>query len=372
MESTSDRLISLDVFRGMTIAGMILVNNPGTWNAIYPPLRHAVWNGCTLTDCIYPFFLFIVGVALTLSLTKRIERGESQKTLALQIAQRSGLLFLLGLIQTGFPQFDLSTFRIPGVLQRIAVVYFITALIFLKSSVKTQSLLAVAFLLVYWALMTLIPVPGIGFPNLEPTTNLSAYVDNLLLHGHLWSETRVWDPEGFLSTIPSLSTALAGVMLGHWLRTNRDRITKTVWMFVFGNLALVLGLLWDFWFPINKNLWTSSYVLFTGGLALNLFALCYWFIDVRGVRWWTKPFVVYGTNAITVYLLASLLSRSIRLIHVSSSGGRIVDLKVYLFETLFLPHLSPVNASLSWAICYVLIWLGLMWILYSRKIFIRV
>ena len=372
MEIKNERLISLDVFRGITIAGMILVNNPGTWSAIYPPLKHAVWNGCTPTDYIYPFFLFIVGTAITLSLTKRKERGDNQTKLIVKIFRRTALIFLLGLIQTGFPHFDLAALRIPGVLQRIAVVYFVTSIIFLKTSIKTQAIIGVSLLFVYWAVMTLIPVPGIGYSNLEPTTNLAAYIDNLLLPGHLWSVTKVWDPEGFLSTIPSVSTALAGVMLGHWLRSSNDKVTKTVWIFIFGNLGIVLGIIWDVWFPINKSLWTSSYVLYTGGLALNFFAFCYWFVDVKGIKWWTKPFVVYGMNAIAVYMLASIFSGILGLIKITGAVGKTLSLKRYLFENIFLPNFTELNASLAWAVCYVLFWLGLMWIFYSKKIFIKV
>lgn len=376
----NERLISLDVFRGITIAGMILVNNPGTWGEIYPPLKHAPWHGCTPTDLIFPFFLFIVGVAITLSLTKRKERGDDQKKLILQILRRSATLFLLGMILQTFPLFNLETgglidfskARIPGVLQRIAVVYFFASLIFLKFDLKMQAMLGAAFLLVYWALMTLIPVPGVGYANLEPTTNLAAYLDNLLLGGHLWSGTKVWDPEGILSTIPAISTALCGVMLGHWLRQPVDEIKKAAWIFVAGNIALIIGIVWDLTFPLNKNIWTSSYVMYTAGLALQFFGMCYWFIDIKGWSWWTKPFVVYGLNAITVFFLSGIVGRMMNMIKVTGAEGELVSLKTYLFQTFFVPYFSLINASLAWAILYVLIWLGLMWILYVKKIFIKV
>lgn len=376
----SERLISLDVFRGITIAGMILVNNPGTWGEIYPPLKHAPWHGCTPTDLIFPFFLFIVGVAITLSLTKRKERGDDQKKLLMQIFRRSATLFLLGLILHTFPFInfdtgnfvDLSKVRIPGVLQRIAVVYFFASLIFLKFDLKMQAILGAAFLLAYWALMTLIPVPGVGYANLEATTNLAAYIDNLLLGGHLWSGTKVWDPEGILSTIPAISTALCGVMLGHWLRQPIDEIKKAAWIFVAGNIALVIGIVWDLTFPLNKNIWTSSYVMYTAGLALQFFGMCYWFIDIKGWSRWTKPFVVYGLNAITVFFLSGIVGRLMNMIKISMPEGDPISLKTYLFETFFVPHFSLINASLVWAFLYVLIWLGLMWILYAKKIFIKV
>jgi len=368
----SERLVSLDVFRGITIAGMILVNNPGTWGNVYPPLLHAKWNGCTPTDLIFPFFLFIVGVAITLSLSKRKKRGDDQNKLILNIFRRSAILFLLGLILSGFPNFDFSTIRIPGVLQRIAIVYLISSILFLKVNLKTQIHLTWIFLVVYWGMMTLIPVPGIGKPNLEPTTNLAAWFDNLLLNGHLWKSTKVWDPEGLLSSLPAISTTLIGILAGHWLQTSNDKTTKTVWLFVSASSLMFLGYVWDGWFPMNKSIWTSSYVLYTGGLALNFLAICYWFIDVKQIKWWTKPFEVYGMNAITVFFLSGIVGRLLYLIKFTNATGSEVSLKDYLFSNLFLSWLSPINASLVWAIVYIVIWLGLMWILYAKKIFIKV
>ncbi|MCB9210004.1 MAG: DUF5009 domain-containing protein [Ignavibacteriales bacterium] len=367
----NERLVSLDVFRGITIAGMILVNNPGTWSDVYPALRHAVWNGCTPTDLVFPFFLFIVGVAITLSLSKRKEKGDNQNKLILNIIRRSIILFLLGLILNGFPEFNLSEIRIPGVLQRIAVVYLFTSIIFLKSSLKTLVSLSIIFLLLYWILMTVIPVPGIGKANLEPETNFAAWLDNLLLGGHLWSYSKVWDPEGILSTLPALSTSLIGILTGIWLKSKNDMVTKTVWLFVYGIVLMFAGYVIDGWFPINKSLWTSSYVLYTGGLALNFLAICYWFIDVKKYTWWIKPFKVYGMNAITVYFLSGIVGRLLNQIKITTELGEIT-IKEFLFNNLFLTWLAPINASLLWAIVYVLIWLGLMWILYAKRIFIKV
>lgn len=368
----STRLLSLDVFRGITIAGMILVNNPGAWGSIYPPLEHAKWNGCTPTDLIFPFFLFIVGVAITYSLSKRKERGDDQFKLMLQVFRRGAMLFLLGLILQGFPYYDLSVIRIPGVLQRIAVVYFFASFLFLKSSIKTISIIAVVLLIFYWLAMTLIPVPGVGYANLEPATNLGAWIDNNLLSGHLWSATKVWDPEGIFSTIPAVSTALFGILTGYWLRKKMDDTTKVVWMFIFGNIGLLLGYIWDFWFPINKSIWTSSYVVYTAGLALHFLAFCYWFIDVKGIKWWTKPFVVYGLNAITVFFASGIIGRLMTIIKLTTATGEEITLKTYIFENFFHSWLSTINASLAYALVYVIIWLGLMWILYAKKIFIKV
>ncbi len=367
-----ERLLSLDVFRGITIAGMILVNNPGNWSHIYPALEHAKWNGVTPTDLIFPFFLFIVGVAITFSLTKRKESGADQKKLMLQILRRSAILFVLGLIMYGFPYFNLSNQRIPGVLQRIAVCYFISSIIFLKTNIKVLTYTASSLLLIYWGTMTLIPVPGVGSPNLQPGTNLGAWFDRLILGvDHLWPGSKTWDPEGILSTIPAVSTTLFGVLTGYWLRQKIEPSTKVVWMFFWGNVGLVLGVIWDIWFPINKGLWTSSYVLFTTGMALQFLGMCYWLIDVKGYKWWTKPFVVYGMNAITVFFLSGILARTLSLIHITLDG-RELSVKTFIYTFLFTWWLSPINASLAWALLNVLFWLGILWIMYKKRVFIKV
>ncbi|PID60875.1 MAG: DUF5009 domain-containing protein [Ignavibacteriae bacterium] len=367
-----ERLVSLDVFRGITIAGMVLVNNPGSWSNIYPPLKHAAWHGCTPTDLVFPFFLFIVGVAVTLSLSKRKESGADQTKLILNILRRSAILFGLGLLLHAIPYFNFSTIRIPGVLQRIAVVYLISSLIFLKLDFKAIIYFTVFSLILYWILIMFVPVPGFGEANLEKGTNLSAWLDNLLLSGHMWVYTKTWDPEGILSTLPALATTLIGVLTGKWLRKKNDNVVKVVWIFVFGNILMLAGYIWDGWFPMNKSLWTSSYVLYTGGLALNFLGICFWFIDVKKIKWWIKPFQVYGMNAITVFFLSGLTAKMLYYIKVNDYAGTKVSLKTYLFKNYFLTWLEPINASLLWAICYVLIWLGLMWILYNRKIFIKV
>lgn len=367
-----DRLVSLDVFRGITIAGMILVNNPGSWGSIYPPLEHAKWNGCTPTDLIFPFFLFIVGIAITLSLSKRKERGDDQNKIMLNILRRSAILFALGLILSGFPYFDFTTIRIPGVLQRIAVVYLITSILFLKSSLNVQIFFTVFFLIIYWFLMAFIPVPGFGPANFEVGTNLAAWLDSQLLTGHMWSVTKTWDPEGILSTVPAISTALIGVLTGHWLQSKNDKTYLTVGLFIASSFLMFFGYVWDGWFPMNKSIWTSSYVLYTGGLALNFLAICFWLIDVKKITWWIKPFQVYGMNAITVFFLSGIVGRILYLIKFNDSSGTEVTVKEFLYNNLFLSWLEPINASLAWAVVYILIWLGLMWILYSRKIFIKV
>jgi predicted acyltransferase len=229
-----------------------------------------------------------------------------------------------------------------------------------------------AFLLIYWFLMTLIPVPGVGDPNLEPGTNLAAWLDNALLHGHLWKQTNTWDPEGILSTLPAIATGISGMLAGQWLRFDTDPARKMVWMFVAANLAILAGLIWDWVFPINKALWTSSFVLYTTGMAMHFLAVCYWLIDVQGFTRWTKPFVVYGVNAITVFFLSGLIPRIMAMIKVTGADGQETTLQPYLYNTLFASFLSPVNASLAWALAFVLVWLGILWVMYNKRIIIKV
>ncbi len=375
------RLTSLDVFRGATIAGMMLVNNPGTWNAIYPQLRHAEWNGWTFTDWIFPFFLWIVGVAMTLSFAKRKEQGADPTKLLLHVIRRSAIIFALGLFLNGFPfgllfghHFDLATIRIPGVLQRIAVCYLIASIIFLKTNLRGQITWLVSLLAGYWLLVKLVPVPGYGAGVMEPTGSLCWYVDSTLLRGHTWSGAPApgFDPEGIVSTIPAIATTLFGILTGHWLRTQRSGEEKTAWMFVAGNVLLLLGAICDMWLPINKNLWTSSYSIFMAGWALVCFSTCYWIADVKGYRKGMTPFVVYGMNAIAAFVLAGIIGRLITLIKWEQPDGSMVTLKGYVFQTFFLPFASPINASLLMAIGFILLLYFCVWVMWKRSWFLKV
>ena len=306
MQAAPARLLSLDGFRGITVTAMILVNNPGDWSHIYAPLQHARWDGCTPTDLIFPFFLFIVGVSIVYALSgKKADPTTHGKTI-LRILKRSLIIFGIGIFLALFPDFDFTNLRIPGVLQRIAVVFLFSGIIFLKISTRVQLFLMAFILLLYWGLMTLVPVPGMGIPNLEPATNLGAWLDNKLLPGHLWASSKIWDPEGILSTLPAIVTGLSGVLAGKWLRQPTDAAHKTTGLLLYGNLAMLGGLIWNLVFPINKALWTSSYVLYTAGLAAIGLGICYWFIDVKEYKAWTKPFAAFGMNAITVYVIAGL------------------------------------------------------------------
>jgi len=372
--SPNSRLVSLDVFRGLTIAGMILVNNPGTWNAAYWPLTHADWHGWTPTDLIFPFFLFAVGVSIALALAPRLAGDEARGRLVLRIVSRSLILFGLGLFLAGFPSFDLTTIRIPGVLQRIAVCYLAAALLFLATSKRNQiavtTAVMVSLLLGYWALMTLVPVPGFGAGDLGKEGNLAAYIDRAVLGPHIWRAAKVYDPEGILSTLPALATTLAGVLTGLWLRTSRPPGTKAGGMAAAGVGAVALGLAWGRWFPVNKALWTSSYAVFTAGAALLALAACFWLVEIRRWRRWATPFVIFGTNAIAAFVLSTFVARLLILVKVG--GGEGISLHRWLYTHVFAPWAAPANASLLFAVAYVLVWLAAMAALHRRRIFIRV
>jgi predicted acyltransferase len=371
MTITQNRIVSLDVFRGLTIAGMVLVNNPGTWSNIYWPLEHAQWHGWTPTDLVFPFFLLIAGVSIPLAFANRLERGGSRRDLHLKVIKRTLIIFALGLFLNGFPFFNLGELRIPGVLQRIAICYFFASIIFLNTKWRTQIFITIALLLLYWALMKLVPAPGFVAGDLTKEGSLASYIDRVVFGKHVWAQAKVYDPEGLLSTIPAVATTLMGVLTGQWLRSEKPRYEKVSGMFVAGAICVAVGWAWNSFFVINKALWTSSYVLFTGGLALQLLALFYWIIDIHGYRRWAKPFEVFGLNAIALYVGSGLMAELLGLIKVNA-GGASVPLQSWIYQNVFASWASPVNASLAFAVAFVLLWLGLMWILYRRKIFISV
>ena len=365
--SDSQRLISLDVFRGITIAGMVLVNNPGTWEHIYWPLEHAQWHGWTPTDLVFPFFLFIVGVAITLAFSTRVERGGSKRDLYLKVIKRSLIIFAIGLFLNAFPRFHFSVLRIPGVLQRIAVCYLFASLIFLNTRIAAQIAITIGLLILYCVIVNFIPAPGYLAGDLTKEGSLPSFVDRVVFGKHVWSQAKVYDPEGILSTIPALATTLIGVLTGHWLRSEKTRYEKVAGMFVAGAICIALGWAWNAFFPINKALWTSSYVLFTGGLALQFLGLCYWLIDIKGYRKWARPFEIFGVNAIALYVGSGIMADLFSVIRVQGKplGG-------WIYAHAFASWLSEINASLAFAIAFVLLWLGLMWILWRRRIFLRV
>lgn len=379
MTSTRNRLVSLDAFRGATIAAMILVNDPGSGDHVYAQLRHAAWHGWTFADSIFPSFLFIVGVAMTFSLARRKEEGADNRSLVGHMIRRAAILFGLGLVVNGFPfwlspDFSLATFRIPGVLQRIAVCYLVTGVMVLFCARRVQALIAFLLLAAYWLMVKFVPVPGYGPGVLEPTGNLLWYVDSNIFGPHTWiyAPARDFDPEGILSTLPSIATTLMGIMTGYWLRSNRPGNKKTTWMLLTGTAMLAAGLLLDRWLPINKNIWSSSYAVFMGGWSLVLLGAFYWIIDVQGMQKWAKPFVVFGLNAIAVYVVAEILWSTLWAISWTGADGRQVALQEFIFNSVFVHVASPINASLFFATSYVVLAYLFAWSLYRRRWFIRV
>ncbi len=435
---TQERLISLDAFRGMTIAGMVLVNNPGTWASIYGPLKHAEWHGITPTDYVFPFFLFIVGVAIPISLGRRMVEGVD-RGVYLKIFQRAGLIFALGLLmsmipflvfsETNLPQivkllimlgfsatlflylaekkrlaavaggataltvlvlwlagtqfvwYDFGTMRIPGVLQRIAVCYLVVSLIFIHTTWKQQTVIGVVLLLGYWILMTAVPVPGCEIASIDSKAcNMGAFFDRVILGvDHMWKAGKVFDPEGILSTVPAVVTTISGVLAGTWLIQKDPAVAdenlplrKVTGLFFFGTLLLAIGWAWSLVFPLNKSLWTSSYVVYTTGLALLTLAVCYYLIDIKGYKRWARPFVIFGVNALALFVFSGIMARMLNLVKVAGPEGKEISLQQWIFSTFYLTWLEPVNASLAYAVSFILFWLFLMWLLYRRQISIKV
>jgi len=374
------RLLSLDVFRGLTIAGMLLVNNPGDWGAIYAPLEHAEWNGWTPTDVIFPFFLFIVGVTTHLSLTARRSRGAIDRDIMLNVIRRGAIIVLLGWLMAGFPYYPLTRIteiRLPGVLPRIGVAYILGALLTIRTTLKQQIIILAVLLYGYWILQTLVPVPGqheIGALLLNrPDATLSAWLDRTLLGGHLWISSKTWDPEGLLSTIPSVGTVILGVITGRWLtRSDLPMAERLNGMFVAGSIGMVVGLMWNWSFPINKSLWTSSYVMFTAGMGCVALAACVWIVDVHDIRWWTKPFVIFGTNPILAFVGSGVLARIIYSLIKVPYNGETISLEAAIYRGVFAGWLEPRNASLAFALLIVLFWLAILTVLYRKKIFLKV
>jgi len=368
---TPPRLVSVDVLRGLTVAAMVLVNNPGSWRHVYWPLRHAEWHGFTPTDMVFPFFLFIVGVSIPLALGPRLEQGG--RGLVGRILRRSATIFALGLLLHALPFFHVATLRIPGVLQRIAVCYLLAALLVVVSGGaagwRRQAVTSGALLVGYWLLMTRVAPPGGVAGDLSPAGSLAGYIDRLVLGPHIWQVAKVYDPEGVLSTLPAVATTLLGVLAGHWLRGARPGRRVASGLLVAGLAATAAGWLWGLSFPINKSLWTSSYALFMSGLAALALAACYWSIEVRGWRGWARPFVVLGVTALPLFFLSSFMARLLVLIRVGPGGPR---LQAWLFDHLFAPWLPPVDASLAYALAYVLLWWGLMWALHRSGVRLRV
>lgn len=363
------RLDSLDAFRGLTIAGMILVNNPGSWSHIYPPLEHAEWHGCTPTDLIFPFFVFIMGVSIELSLSRRIARGDSRRELLIKVVTRGLVIFAIGLFLSGFPRFNLEKIRIPGVLQRLALCYTFAAAFRIFLPIKGLIPVALALLFGYWGLMEYVPAPGGVAGDLSRSGNLAAWLDRLVFGVHKYKPD--YDPEGLLSTIPAIGSAVLGIFAGAWLRTERSGRSKVLGLLTAGLVLTVAGWFWDRVFPINKALWTSSFVAFTAGLALFLVGLMYLVIDVLGWRKWSAPLRVFGLNPILAFAGGAMMTRVIALLYVHV-GEEYVSLKPAIYQQLLgLVH-EPMLASLLFAAGYVLLWFILMLPLFRQGIAVRV
>ncbi len=365
------RLVAVDVFRGATMAAMVIVNTPGDWGAVFPPLLHAEWHGWTPTDLIFPFFVFIVGVSVVLSTRTAAS--------VLMIVKRAAVLYALGLLLALYPRFDVATVRLVGVLPRLALCYLAAALVFHavarhgESRRLTALIRLTAVLLAgYWALLMFVAAPG-GTPgDLSPSGNLGAWIDRTLLgEAHLWRQSRTWDPEGLLSTLPAIATALSGVAAGVILTSARPAGRRVGVLLAAGVVGVGLGLLWDRTFPINKNLWTSSYVLFTSGLASIALAGLFWWCDVRRHRAWTRPFVVLGVNALVLFVVSGWMVKTLILVTVSGGNGARVTLYRAIYERIFAPLATPRVASLLFACAALLLLYGLLELLYRRRLFLR-
>ncbi|MDF2456970.1 MAG: hypothetical protein K0R51_2963 [Cytophagaceae bacterium] len=357
------RYTSVDILRGLTVAVMILVNNPGSWQHVHPWLLHAEWNGCHLADLVFPFFLFIVGLSIVFSLSKALASGADKGKLALKCLKRALILIGLGLFLNLFPDFDFEHLRFPGVLQRIGLVFALASLLFIYCSENQRRVLAAFILISYWLLLAFVPVPGIGEVSLEVNQNWASWVDQLLLKGHMWKYTQTWDPEGLLSTLPALVTALLGISTALYLQKSSSPVKG---LLLYGISSIGLGLAWSFLFPMNKALWTSSFVLFTAGIALVLLSLSVYLFDEKKLETGTLPFRALGANPLLAYFGAELLARVLIFIKIQN-----ITFSEYLFNGLanFLP---PVCASFVLALAMVGFWILVTSYLYKRKIYIKI
>jgi predicted acyltransferase len=368
----SSRLLSLDAFRGLTMISMIMVNNPGSWDHIYPPLEHAEWHGFTFTDLIFPSFLFIVGVSMAFSFARRLELSDT-KHLHIQIIRRTLIILALGLFLNIFSFFNDGNYRIPGVLQRIAICYFFVGL--MAVNVKTVGfwIAGTSLLVIYSIGMLLIPVPGYGAGSFDPQGNFCWMVDRALLWGHTWrfAPAEGFDPEGVWSTLPAIVTTLLGYRAGLMLRSEREQNVKLISLFLRGSVCLLTAYLTTAFMPINKQLWTVPYVFLAAGIGLHLLGLLYYLIDLHGYQKVFIPAVIYGSNAIFIYVGSDVVIFIMNKIKLGSGDAQL-NLFDYLYEHVFLHLASPINASLAMALTYVLFWLVISSVLYRMKIFIKI
>ncbi len=382
----ANRILAVDVLRGITIAAMILVNNPGSWQHVYAPLLHAEWHGWTPTDLIFPFFVFIVGVATQMSVNQQRRLGKSDNSILLKALIRAIKLIGLGLFLALFyynfsdPGYDwfsqrLENIRLPGVLQRIGIVYFITVLIVLKCQMLSRVFWCMGLLLGYWALFLILPYAdsaGNTYAGLmEHGNNISAWFDNLILgKNHVYypdAQPFPFDPEGLLSTLPAIATCLSGVLAGHWLNSEKSMHLKALGLLTFGALATVVGLIWDANFPINKALWSSSYVMLSSGMACISLSVCLYLIDIFRIRNWAAPFVVFGANSIAFYMFAAIVARILIMVSVGEQSA-----KGWLFESLYSPLFGNLNGSLAFAVSFLILSYAVMLLMYRKGWFWKV
>ena len=380
----SNRLLSLDAFRGFTIAAMLLVNNPGDWGHLYSQLAHAKWNGWTFTDWIFPFFLFISGVSLTLSLSRQSQAGAVPAALLLKLSKRAAVVFLIGLALNLYPIFDFSTVRIPGVLQRIALCTLLAGPIVLWFNGRQQFGWIASLFALYSVLMQLVPVPDaagvIGVGVLEPGRDVGAFVDRWLLDGHLWAASRTWDPEGLVSTLPALANLLLGVLAGRWIEQALTKAEKAVWLLIAGLACLWLGAVLDVTFmPINKSLWTVSYAIFMNGWALIVFGVFYWLLDAsssfrlqQGSAWLLRPCVIYGMNSLFIFALSGVIAKTLLLIKITQIDASLLSLKAVLYAAIQSLPLEAVDASLLYAMLFNGFMLCIDWLMWRQRWFVKV
>lgn len=368
-KAVSRRYLSLDVFRGITIAGMILVNNRGGKTA-YAPLNHAAWNGWTPTDLVFPFFVFIMGVAIAFSFANRGVAGQGRGRIYRHIVIRAAVLFALGLLASYDPAKGLAQLRIMGVLQRLALCYLFASLIAMNAGTRGLAAWAAGLAALYWLLMKTVPVPGFGAGDLTREGNLAAYIDNLLLKGHLYTPN--WDPEGLLHTLTAISTCLIGALAGHYIRSEKSITEKVSGLFAAGVALVPLAYILNYWFPINKNLWSPSYVALTGGLAICLLALCLWLIEFKGRTGWTPPFAALGVNPLFAYLISGLLMNMLTWPSFAQPGGGRIELKDWITQHVYLSWAGPYNGSLLFALSYVALWMGITALMRRKKIIIKI
>lgn len=422
---TKERLLSLDVFRGLTILLMTIVNNPGSWGSNYPPFKHAEWHGCTPTDLVFPFFIFIMGTAIPFAMPgKQFDFAVFNKILV-----RSLRIFCLGLLLNFFSKIELfglegisllmlrlmitfaiayallgnfslkiksylifgifvtllflaysqieafQNVRIPGVLQRIGIVYFFIAILYLKTTQKTQLVVAVLILLSYWILLAFVPVPGFGAANFEKGTNLAAWLDNLLLNGHLWIYTKTWDPEGILSTLPAIATGISGMFIGQILNLPIPKIKIAKKTGIIGIALIIIGLIWSIIFPINKSLWTSSYVLYTAGIATVCLTILYYIIDIADYKKWTTFFLIWGVNPMIVFFFSGIIPKVLSSIKIQNPdiATEEINLQNLIYNFWILPVFqNPLDASLTYALTYAVFWSLILWFFYKNKLIFKV